>query len=155
VLFFAIPRDPARLTCGKICTPELIAQNRQALGLDRSITVQYGRFLHGLVAGRDYPDDPELVRTHPEFSTHCTAPCLGYSPSRQTTVNNVMGQATPVTLSLTLGAFVLWMLVGVGLGVLSAVRRGRIVDKLLLGVSLIGYSFPTFFVGLILYNIVS
>lgn len=155
VLFFAIPRDPARLTCGKSCTPELIAQNRQQLGLDQPIAVQYGRFLHGLVAGRDYPDDPQLARTHPEFITHCDAPCLGYSPTRQTTVNNVLGKAAPVTLSLTLGAFVLWMLVGVGLGVLSAVRRGRVVDKLLLGVSLIGYSFPTFFVGLILYDIVS
>jgi len=155
VLFYAIPGDPARLTCGKSCTPELISQNRQALGLDRSITQQYGRFLHGLVAGRDYPDDPQLARTHPEFITHCNAPCLGYSPTRQTTVNNVLGRAAPVTLSLTLGAFVLWMLVGVGLGVLSAVRRGHIVDKLLLGVSLIGYSFPTFFVGLILYDIVS
>jgi len=155
VLFYAIPGDPARLTCGRSCTPELISQNRQALGLDRSITEQYGRFLHGLVAGRDYPDDSQLARTHPEFITHCDAPCLGYSPTRQTTVNNVLGRAAPVTLSLTLGAFVLWMLVGVGLGVLSAVRRGHIVDKLLLGVSLIGYSFPTFFVGLILYDIVS
>lgn len=155
LLFYAIPRDPARLTCGKSCTPELINQNRQALGLDRSITVQYGRFLHGLVAGRDFPDDPELGRTHPEFITHCNAPCLGYSPSRQTTVNNVMGQAAPVTLSLTVGAFVLWIVAGVGLGVLSALRRGRIVDKLLLGVALIGYSLPTFFVGLILYDIVS
>jgi peptide/nickel transport system permease protein len=155
LLFYAIPGDPARLTCGKSCTPELISQNRQALGLDRSITVQYGHFLHGLVAGRNFPDDPELARTHPEFITHCDAPCLGYSPSRQTTVNNVMGRAAPVTLSLTIGAFVLWMLVGIGLGVLSAVRRGRIVDKLLLGVTLIGYSFPTFFVGLVLYDIVS
>jgi peptide/nickel transport system permease protein len=155
VLFYAIPRDPARLTCGKSCTPELISQNRQALGLDQPITVQYGRFLHGMVAGRDFPDDPQLARAHPEFVTHCDAPCLGYSPSRQTTVNNVMGQAAPVTLSLTIGAFVLWVGVGVGLGVLSAVRRGRILDRVLLGVSLIGYSFPTFFVGLILYDIVS
>jgi peptide/nickel transport system permease protein len=155
LLFYAIPGDPARLTCGRSCTPELINQNRQALGLDRSITVQYGHFLHGLVAGRDFPDDPELARTHPEFITHCNAPCLGYSPSRQTTVNNVMGRAAPVTLSLTIGAFLVWMLVGVGLGVLSAVRRGRIIDKVLLGVSLIGYSFPTFFVGLVLYDIVS
>ena len=155
VLFFAIPRDPARLTCGKVCTPELISQNRQALGLDRSVVVQYGDFLKGLVVSRDFPDDPGLKRTHPELITHCHAPCLGYSPSQQTTINNIMGRAAPVTLSLTVGALVLWLVVGVGLGVLSAVRRGRVLDKLLLGVSLIGYSFPTFFVGLILYNIVS
>jgi peptide/nickel transport system permease protein len=155
VLFFAIPRDPARLTCGKVCTPELISQNRQALGLDRSVAVQYGDFLKGLFVSRDFPDDAELKRTHPELITHCHAPCLGYSPSQQTTINNIMGRAAPVTLSLTVGALVLWLVVGVGLGVLSAVRRGRVLDKLLLGASLIGYSFPTFFVGLILYDIVS
>jgi peptide/nickel transport system permease protein len=155
VLFFAIPRDPARLTCGKTCTPELINQNRRALGLDRSIAVQYGEFLKGLVVSRDFPDDARLARAHPELITHCHAPCLGYSPSQQTTINNVMGQAAPVTLSLVVGAFALWMLVGVGLGVLSAIRRGSIVDKALVSVSLIGYSFPTFFVGLIIYDIVS
>jgi peptide/nickel transport system permease protein len=155
LLFFAIPRDPARLTCGKVCTPELIAQNRHTLGYDRSVADQYGAFLKGLVVSRDFPDDPQLKRTHPQLITHCRAPCLGYSPSQQTTVNNVMGQAAPVTLSLMLGGFVLWIVFGVGLGVLAAVRRGKILDKLLVGVSLIGYSFPTFFVGLILYDIVS
>lgn len=154
-LFFAMPHDPARLTCGKVCTPELISQNRQALGLDRSIAVQYGEFLRGLFVSRNFPDDARLARTHPELITHCHAPCLGYSPSQQTTINNVMGRAAPVTLSLTLGAFVLWMVFGLGLGVLSAIRRGSLVDKALLGVSLIGYSFPTFFVGLLLYDIVS
>jgi peptide/nickel transport system permease protein len=155
LLFFAIPRDPARLTCGKVCTPQLIAQNRHTLGYDRSVADQYGAFLKGLVVSRDFPDDPQLKRTHPELITHCRAPCLGYSPSQQTTVNNVMGQAAPVTVSLILGGFVLWIVFGVGLGVLSAVRRGKILDKALLGVSLIGYSFPTFFVGLIMYDIVS
>lgn len=154
-LFFAMPHDPARLTCGKVCTPKLISQNRQALGLDRSIAVQYGVFLRGLFVSRSFPEDAQLARTHPELITHCHAPCLGYSPSQQTTINNVMGRAAPVTLSLTLGAFVLWIVLGVGLGVLSAIRRGSLVDKALLGVSLIGYSFPTFFVGLLLYDIVS
>jgi peptide/nickel transport system permease protein len=155
LLFFAIPRDPARLTCGKVCTPQLIAQNRHTLGYDRSVPAQYGAFLKGLLVSRNFPDDPQLERTHPELITHCHAPCLGYSPSQQTTVNNVMGQAAPVTLSLTLGAFVLWIVFGVGFGILSALRRGKVLDKLLVGVSLIGYSFPTFFVGLILYDIVS
>jgi len=154
LLFFAIPRDPARLTCGKVCTPQLIAQNRHTLGYDRSVATQYRAFLKGLVVSRDFPDDPQLKRTHPELITHCRAPCLGYSPSQQTTVNNVMGRAAPVTLSLILGGFVLWIVFGVGLGVLSAVRRGKNADKVVLGVSLIGYSFPTFFVGLILYDVV-
>jgi peptide/nickel transport system permease protein len=155
VLFLAIPRDPARLTCGKVCTPGLVNKNRHALGYDRPLVVQYVDAFKGLVVDRSFPDDARLERTHPEVITHCRAPCLGYSPSRQTTINNVMGRAAPVTLSLTVGAFGIWMLVGVGLGVVSAMRRGKVVDKLLLGVSLIGYSFPTFFIGLVLYDIVS
>ena len=155
VIFFGMPSNPARLTCGKICTPERIEQNRHALGYDRPVAVQYGDFLKGLVTERNFPDDAGLQRLHPELVTHCQAPCLGYSPSQQTTINNVMGRAAPITLSLTIGAFVMWVVVGVGLGVVSAVRRGKVIDKVLLGVSLIGYSFPTFFVGLILYDIVS
>jgi peptide/nickel transport system permease protein len=155
LVFFAIPRDPAGLTCGKICTPATVSVNRHALGYDRPFFVQYGDFLKGLVVERNFPDDKQLQRTHPELITHCKAPCLGYSPSRQTTINNIFGQAAPITLSLTLGGFVLWMVFGVGFGIISALRRGKLTDKVLLSASLIGYSFPTFFVGLILYNIVS
>ncbi len=155
LLFFAIPRDPARLTCGKVCTPETLRVNRHALGYDRPLAVQYGDFLKGLVSDRNFPDDKQLQRTHPELITHCHAPCLGYSPSQQTTINNVMGRAAPITLSLVLGAFVLWVVFGCTFGVIAALRRGKVADKVLLGVSLVGYSFPTFFIGLILYNIVA
>src|SRR5882757_6265294 len=87
LIFFGMPSNPARLTCGKICTPERIEQNRHALGYDRPVAVQYGDFLKGLVVARNFPDDARLQRTHPELITHCQAPCLGYSPTQQTTIN--------------------------------------------------------------------
>ena len=155
LLFFAIPRDPARLTCGKNCTPTLRAQNRHVLGYDKPIATQYVDFLKGFVVDRKFPDDPQLERTNPQNIVHCNAPCLGYSPRQQTTINNVLGKAAPITVSIALGSFVLWVGVGVALGVISALRRGKIVDRVLLGVSLIGYSFPTFFVGLIILQFVT
>ena len=155
LLFFAIPRDPARLTCGKNCTPALLKINRHVLGYDKPISTQYFDFLKGMVTERKFPDDPQLERTHPQNIVHCKAPCLGYSPSQQTTINNILGKAAPITLSIAIGAFVLWVVVGVALGVLSALRRGKLLDRVLLAISLIGYSFPTFFVGLIILQIVT
>lgn len=155
LLFFAIPRDPARLTCGKNCTPTLLAANRHVLGYDKPLVTQYGDFVKGLFVDRKFPDDPELEKTNPQAIVHCSAPCLGYSPTQETTINNIMGKAAPITLSLALGAFVIWVGFGVGFGIISALRRGKISDKVLLGVSLVGYSFPTFFIGLLLLNIVS
>src|SRR5882757_9109553 len=77
-IFYATPTDPARLTCGKNCTPASIAANRRALGFDQPIYRQYGLFVKGVVAGRDYPNDEALRKSHPEIVTHCPAPCLGY-----------------------------------------------------------------------------
>ena len=54
VIFAYLPMDPARLTCGKACTPSIIEANRHRLGLDVPVQVQYGRFVKGLVAGRHY-----------------------------------------------------------------------------------------------------
>jgi peptide/nickel transport system permease protein len=155
LLFFAIPRDPARLTCGKNCTPALLKTNRHVLGYDKPIATQYFDFLKGMFVERKFPDDPQLEKTNPQNIVHCKAPCLGYSPTQQTTINNILGKAAPITISIAIGSFVLWVVVGVALGVLSALRHGKFVDRLLLGVSLIGYSFPTFFVGLIVLQIVT
>ena len=72
-LFNIIPGDPARLTCGKICTPSLLAANRHKLELDIPIQEQYARFVGGLFFGRTFyaKESPEPIV--------CPAPCLGYS----------------------------------------------------------------------------
>jgi peptide/nickel transport system permease protein len=155
LLFYAAPSDPARLTCGKNCQPATIEANRHALGYDKPIYEQYGDFLAGLVHERDFPNDPALQKSNPQAITHCSAPCLGYSFLQGRQVGSMLAQAFPVTLSIALGAFVLWIVGGVSIGVLSALRRGGILDRTLVGGALVVYSLPTFFIGLVMLNVVA
>ena len=142
-LFSLLPGDPARLTCGKACTPALIEANRHRLGLDEPPVVQYGKFLSGLFVGRVYsPDSPEPIV--------CNAPCLGYSFNRQEQVLTLITRAAPVTMWLAIGAFVIWLVIGISFGIYAALRRGRWQDRVVVSASLVGYSLPSFFIGLVL-----
>jgi peptide/nickel transport system permease protein len=143
VLFQLVPGDPARLTCGKACTPAVIEGNRRRLGYDEPVPTQYLKFVTGIFVGRTFsPDSPEPII--------CKAPCLGYSFSKHEEVLSIIARAAPVTFWLAIGAFILWIFVGVTLGIFAALRRGRWPDRLVMGISLVGYSFPSFFIGLIL-----
>jgi peptide/nickel transport system permease protein len=155
LLFFAAPTDPARFTCGKNCTPELIEQNRKALGYDEPVPVQYVDFLKGVFVGRDFPNDPELKRLAPETIAHCEAPCLGYSPLQNESVTTLITEAAPVSMSLALMAFLMWITLGVSGGVIAALNKGTLLDRALVGSALVLYSFPTFFIGLSLYIFVA
>jgi peptide/nickel transport system permease protein len=150
LLFFAAPQDPARLTCGKNCTPATIEGNRKALGYDKPLPVQYAEFVQGVFAGRDYPDDPELRKAAPQLVVHCPAPCLGYSRMENKPVLDIIKTGLPITASIALSAFVLWIVVGVLGGIVAALTRGRWPDRLIVGLALIGFSLPTFFIGLLL-----
>jgi len=150
LLFFAGPTDPARYTCARNCTPAILEGNRKALGYDQPVYVQYGKFISGLFVGRNYPDNAELRASHPEQIVHCPAPCMGYSPTTNQTINTMVTTAWPVSLSIAIGAFVIWMIIGVGGGVLAALNRGRWPDRVIVGSALVGFSVPTFFIGLIL-----
>ena len=142
-LFNMLPGDPARLTCGKSCTPVVIEQNRHRLGYDLPIHEQYVKFVSGIFFGRVFsPESPKPIQ--------CDAPCLGYSFNRQEEVLSLISRAAPVTFWLAVGAFVLWLTVGISLGIFAALRRGRWPDRLVMGASLIGYSLPSFFIGLVL-----
>ena len=79
----------------------------------------------------------------------CSAPCLGYSFKRQEEVLLLIKEALPVTMWLALGAFIMWITAGISLGIFAALRRGRWQDKTVMGISLIGYSLPSFFIGLL------
>ncbi len=147
-LFFSGPVNPARVMCGKNCTPELIAQTKKALGYDKPVLVQWRDFAVGLVAGRHYPDDKALAKTHPEMIADCPAPCIGYSTISTQTVASAVGRAFPVTASLAFAAFIMWMVFGVGMGITAALFKGRLVDRGIVGFSLIFYAFPTFAIGL-------
>ena len=142
-LFNLLPGDPARLTCGKACTPQIIEANRHRLGLDEPVLTQYAKFVSGIFVGRTFsPDSPEPIK--------CDAPCLGYSFTRHEAVLTTIARAAPVTFWLAIGAFILWIVVGISLGILAALNRGHWPDRLVMGISLIFYSFPSFFLGLIL-----
>ena len=143
LLFAILPGDPARLTCGKACTPAIIEANRHRLGLDKPPLTQYVEFVSGIFAGRTFSEDsPEPIK--------CDAPCLGYSFNRQEQVMSLIARSAPVTFFLAVGAFVIWMFFGLALGIIAALNRGRWGDRLIMGISLVGYSMPAFFLGLLL-----
>ncbi|WP_329122358.1 ABC transporter permease [Streptomyces sp. NBC_01465] len=134
-LFFAIPSQPALMSCGKNCTPGAIALINKNLGLDQPIPVQYWHYMTGIFMGRDFSVG------------HCPAPCLGYSFSNQQPVWGTIVDRFPTTLSLTLGGAFVFLVVGVGIGMIAAARRGTYIDKVFSSLSLIGNSLQIYFVG--------
>lgn len=152
VLFFAGPTDPARVMCGKSCTPARIELTRKALGYDKPAVVQWGAFMTGIVKGRDFPADPQMRKDAPQTVTHCSAPCLGYSTVTQQMVGSAVWKALPVSASLALAAFFMWIIAGVGLGIIAALVKGSLLDRAIVGSSLLFYAFPTFALGLGIYT---
>jgi peptide/nickel transport system permease protein len=147
-IFFWLPRLGGQTSyglatqyVGRNPTRQAVLQVEQQLGLGDPIYLQYGRFLKGIVAGINYRSGPT--------STYCPPPCFGYSFRSQLPVWPQMMSDVPVTLSLGIGAAVLWLIGGVSIGVLSALRRGTLFDRFSMGVALMGVSLPIFFTGLI------
>jgi peptide/nickel transport system permease protein len=142
LLFSVLPTDPARLVCGKSCTPQIIKAINHNFGYDQPIATQYVHFAKGIVAGRTYGSGTAAFR--------CNAPCLGYSFLRNEDVLTLIKQTLPVTAQLALGGFVLWIVAGVGIGIVAALKRGKWQDRTIMGIALVGYSFPSFFIALLL-----
>ncbi len=147
-IFFLIPRlagqnsyELAAQYVGRNPTQAAILQMEAKLGLNDPLVVQYWRFLKGIVVGAHYNAGPS--------QDYCAPPCFGYSFRSQQPVWPQMMAALPVTLSLAAGAAILWLVAGVSVGVLSALRRGTLFDRLSMGVALAGVSLPIFFTGLI------
>ncbi|WP_395658759.1 ABC transporter permease [Nocardioides sp.] len=155
VLFFASPVDPGRYACGKNCSPALIEQTNKALGYDQPVVVQWTDFMRGVVAGREYPNDPALREKAPQLVSSCPAPCMGYSVVNSATVNSEIKEAFPVSLSLALAALVMWVSGGVIFGTIAAVKKGTIMDRGIVAFSLVFYAFPAFFIGLFLLKFVA
>lgn len=142
LLFNALPADPAALTCGKSCNPQVIEANRIRLGLDMPLYMQYLEFVKGIFMGRTYGSGTATFQ--------CDAPCLGYSFRKGEEVTPLILKALPATIWLAAGAFALWLIPGVLLGIYASRRRGRWQERATLGAALVGYSFPSFFIGLLL-----
>ncbi|BBC93884.1 ABC transporter permease [Streptomyces griseofuscus] len=136
VLFFGVPRDPALLMCGKTCNPDSIANIHHVLGLDKPLTEQYWIFLHNLVMGSNqFAQGP------------CPAPCFGYSYHTNDPVWSTLMDRLPTTVSLTLGAAVCFLIVGLGTGLLAAWRRGTLVDKTATGGAMVISALQIYFLG--------
>ncbi len=141
VIFYVMPPgNPAVRFAGKQPTPELIAEVERQLGLDRSLPVQYGLFVQRLVRG-DAGECPPGIGG-------CGWPGLGVSYDSRTAVRQEIIERAPRTLSLIAGAAVLWLLVGISIGIVSALRRRTLFDRLAMGFALVGISAPVFWLGL-------
>jgi len=139
-VFSILPFDPAALTCGQKCTPAIVEANRVKLGFDKPLWEQYWLFLSGIFLGRTYGAGSA------EFT--CPAPSFGYSFNENMCVTDMLKEALPITINLAIGAFIIWIIVGVGLGLLAANFRGRWPDTISTVFVLLGTSMPTFVTGL-------
>lgn len=127
LIIHLVPGDPARAILGLNATPELVARLHRQLGLDDSLVSQYGAWLGGVLTG--------------DFGTD-------YSSSAP--IGTLLSQRLPVTIELAVVALLMAVVIGVPLGVLAAVRRGRASDAAAQGVSMLGISVPDFWLGIIL-----
>ena len=146
VVFYVTPGNVAQITCGPRCSPVQVHQVAEQLQLDDPLYVRYWHFLEGIFVGHDYSTGTSVQ--------HCSAPCLGQSYQSDQQVTELILAKLPVTFSLVFGAMVLWLILGVGNGVLSAWRRGRLTERLLTGVTLAGFATPVFVIGLVLMIVV-
>jgi peptide/nickel transport system permease protein len=138
VIFILVPgggkRGTAERIAGKNATPQLVIDIEHKWGFDQNIFVQYGYMMdkayHGIV-GSSNPDDK--LRS---FTT------------QQDVVGQIV-QGMPATFSLTIGAGVIWLFFGILVGVISAITAGKLSDRLITILALIGISMPVFWLGII------
>lgn len=128
VIFNVFPSaDPAALRAGRNATPALVEQIRRNLGLDKPFYTQYWYYLKGLVE---------------HFN-------LGYSYYNSESVKSEIFSRLPATISVTVGGFLVWMLIGIPVGIVSAIRPRSILDRVMMGGSLVAISAPVYFLGLV------
>ena len=128
-LVHLFPGGPIRALLGPKATPTQVAFYNNLYGFNKPFYVQYIKWVGQLLSGN-----------------------LGYSPKLNLTVAAEIGQDLPKTIVLVVLGLGVSLLVGVPLGIYQAVRRNSVGDYILTGISFLGYSTPTFFVGLILVD---
>jgi peptide/nickel transport system permease protein len=131
ILYYAAPHDPARELAGRAATPALLEQINKEYGFDQPIVVQYWNYLK------------RLVPIPGQFN-------LGISNSNRLPVTTIIAQAVPIDLSLAAGSAILWMMLGISVGVLAARRPRSLWDRGATVFVLTGISMPTFILGLLL-----
>src|SRR3954453_16423553 len=140
--FFLVPKAPARPLCnlnGR-CNEEKLALLTEEMGFNDSVVHQYGIWAKGLFADRTISFGPKYK---------CSAPCLGISYSTRTEVTEDLKTKFPATLSIAIGASIIFLPLGVFLGVIAARNRGTFIDRGLVSFSILLYSIPFFVVALV------
>jgi peptide/nickel transport system permease protein len=128
LIFYLLPSvDPAVLRAGRSASPKVIQAIRKDLGLNHSIVVQFWNYLKQIVF-------------HGNF---------GYSYYYNDPVGGLIANRLPATLSLTVGAAILWVIVGIPVGIISAIKRRTFLDRAAMGTALVFVSAPVFWLGLI------
>ena len=131
-IFFVLPSsDPAVAFAGKQPTPQLVAQVRDQLGLDHPVPEQYLLYVKRLFLGDQYG-----------------WPGFGQSYNTKSPVIDEITARAPVSLALIVGAAILWLIIGIPLGVLAALRRRSWIDRTAMGFALFGVCAPVFWLGL-------
>jgi peptide/nickel transport system permease protein len=132
-VFTVLPAaDPAVLRAGRQPSPELVASIREQFGLDDHVVIQFFRYIADIL--------PFIGGDGVNF---------GYSYQSNTEVLPQILDRMPTTLFLTGGAVVLWLAIGIPIGMVSAVRTGSLLDRVLMGGALVAISAPVYFLGLV------
>jgi peptide/nickel transport system permease protein len=131
ILYYAAPHDPASQLAGRAATPALLQQINREYGFNLPIIVQYWHYLERMVPW------PGLFN-------------LGTSNTNRLPVTTIIAQAVPIDISLAIGSAILWMLLGISVGVLAARRPRSLLDRGATAFVLTGISMPTFILGLLL-----
>lgn len=134
-IFLKLPAgDPVRRMAGPQAEPEQLESIRRGLGLDRPFWVQYWNFARGLIPA------PGLFLNEEVY----------FSYRNRIPVKEEIYRRLPVTLTLALGAAVFWLVIGIPIGIASAIRRRTIVDRAGMLFALFGVSAPVFWLGYIM-----
>jgi peptide/nickel transport system permease protein len=139
IIFFLVPAEPARLVAGPQAPPEQVERARKFLHLDEPVWQQYLRFLGSL-------SPVGFEGAKPELKT----PSLGRSFATRQEVNHIVKAAAPVTISLVIGGAILWMLIALPIGILSALRPRSLLDRGAMVFVLVGISAHPVWIGLLL-----
>jgi peptide/nickel transport system permease protein len=143
-LFFYGPADPALAYCPETrCNPQRLETIRTTLGLDEPAAEQYGKYMKEIVTGGSF----ELG----SISIDCPAPCLGVSFKFREPVREMLQERFPATLSIALGGAVIFLTVGVSMGIFAARKRGTTTDKGIVGASLVINAIPYYLLALLAY----
>jgi peptide/nickel transport system permease protein len=132
LIFFVMPpTDPAAQFAGRSPTPELIAEVRRQFGLDKPVWAQYGLFLKHLFTGDQYG-----------------WPGLGFSFVTRSPVKDQFFDRVWVTVQLAVGAALVWLCIGIPIGIISAIKRRSLLDRSTMLLALFFVSAPVFWLGL-------